>query len=174
MSNTDFDQERAIASSLKRMGLLAEGEDFTARVLPGGVSCDVWRVTISGRDRIVKRALPKLRVSADWYAPAERSAAEVAWFKLVETIDARLAPKVLGEDRARHLFAMAFLPPETYPLWKAQLSRGIVEPHFAAKVGAALARIHAATADRADIAKVFVNGAQFHALRLEPYLLYTA
>jgi aminoglycoside phosphotransferase (APT) family kinase protein len=41
-------------------------------------------------------------------------------------------------------------------------------------LGETLARIHAATANRADIAHRFANGAQFHALRLEPYLLHTA
>jgi len=41
-------------------------------------------------------------------------------------------------------------------------------------VGMALAKIHAATAGNVEIADVFANDAQFHALRLEPYLLFTA
>jgi aminoglycoside phosphotransferase (APT) family kinase protein len=76
-------------------------------------------------------------------------------------------PKVLGEDKARHVFAMEYLP---YPVWKSELAGGRIDAAFAAKVGAALARIHAVP----DIAERFANGAQFHALRIEPYLLHTA
>jgi 5-methylthioribose kinase len=142
--------------------------------IAGGVSCDVWRVDLPDGPICVKRALPKLRVTADWRAPPERSQAEVAWLRLVAGIDPALVPAVLGEDRARHIFAMQFLAPEEHPLWKAQLAAGNVEPGFAAQVGGSLARIHAATAGRADIAAQFNNGEQFHALRLEPYLLHTA
>ncbi len=106
--------------------------------------------------------------------PVERAAAEVAWIGLVAGIDPRWVPRVLGEDRARHLFAMEFLPPNAYPVWKTELADGRIDTGFAAGVGAALARIHAATAGKADIAAAFDNGAQFHALRLEPYLLFTA
>jgi 5-methylthioribose kinase len=142
--------------------------------MSGGVSCDVWRVDLPDGPICVKRALPKLRVAADWRAPPERSQAEVAWLRLVVGIDPALVPAVLGEDRARHVFAMQFLAPQDYPLWKAQLAAGNVDSDFAALVGSALARIHAATAGRADIAAQFDNADQFRALRLEPYLLYTA
>jgi aminoglycoside phosphotransferase (APT) family kinase protein len=171
---SDFPEAAELASSLAAMGLIAEDEAFAIERLPGGVSCDVWRIAPrGGGDFIVKRALAKLRVSADWFAPAERSHTEVEWFRLVAQIDAALVPRVLGEDRARHLFAMDYLPPDTHPLWKAQLAAGIADAALAAAVGAALARIHAATAGRADIAAQFANDAQFFALRLEPYLLYT-
>ena len=44
----------------------------------------------------------------------------------------------------------------------------------AARVGATLGRIHAATADRPDLAARFATDANFHAIRLDPYLLTTA
>jgi fructosamine-3-kinase len=160
-----------VAAALAAMGL---GGARALHPLSGGVSCDVWRVDLASGAICVKRALPKLRVTADWRAPPERAEAEVAWLRLAAGIDPALVPAVLGEDRGRHIFAMQFLPPEAYPLWKALLAAGHVDPVFAAQVGAALARIHAATARRADIAAQFDNGDQFRALRLEPYLLYTA
>ncbi|HEY1836193.1 MAG TPA: aminoglycoside phosphotransferase family protein [Rhizomicrobium sp.] len=160
-----------VAAALAAMGLAAP---VALHPMAGGVSCDVWRVDLPDGPICVKRALPKLRVTADWRAPPERSEVEVAWLRLAAEIDPALVPKVLGEDRARHIFAMQFLPPDRYPLWKAQLAAGVVDVEFAAQVGAALARIHAATARRADIAAQFDNGAQFRALRLDPYLLYTA
>lgn len=156
------------------MDLLGSGESFAFAPLSGGVSCDVWRVDLARGPICVKRALPKLRVAAEWRAPAERAGTEADWFTLVAGIDPRRVPEMLGEDRPHHIFAMEFLSPETYPLWKTELAAGRVDAAFAVQVGEALAHIHAATAGREDIAHDFGLNAQFHALRLEPYLLYTA
>ena len=156
------------------MGLTHEGKEAVLTPLVGGVSCDVYRADLGDRIVVVKRALPKLRVEADWRAPPERSESEVAWIRLVAGINPAWVPQILGEDHASHTFAMEYLPPERYPLWKARLAEGRIDVDFATLVGGALARIHAATADRRDVAAQFDNGVQFHALRLEPYLLYSA
>jgi aminoglycoside phosphotransferase (APT) family kinase protein len=164
-----------VAAALSGMGLIGDGEQFTIGKLAGGVSCDVFLADVKRRPPVVvKRALPRLRVTALWEAPPERAATEVAWLRLVAGIEPKWVPKVLGEDRARHLFAMEYLPPETYPVWKAELAAGRVDLDFARSVGTALARIHGATAGKADVAAAFANDAQFLALRLEPYLLFTA
>jgi aminoglycoside phosphotransferase (APT) family kinase protein len=164
-----------IAAALHDMGLLADGEQFAIAKLAGGVSCDVFRIEMKQQaPMVVKRALPRLRVSAHWEAPPERAATEVAWLKLVAGIEPHWVPRILGEDRARNLFAMEYLPPERYPVWKARLAAGHVDMDFAGSVGAALARIHGATAGQGDVAAAFANAAQFAALRLEPYLLFTA
>src|ERR1700743_2508142 len=87
-----------LAAALTRMGLLAPGGRFTATSLTGGVSCDVWKVERPGLPSlVVKRALARLRVTADWRAPPERWAAEVAWLKLARQIDPGTAPEILGE-----------------------------------------------------------------------------
>src|ERR1700733_14443478 len=154
-----------IKAALRDMGF---GAPLAMEALGGGVSCDVFLVELGeGRRICVKRALPKLRVAADWFAPAERAEAEVAWIRVVAGLDPRWVPKILGEDKARHVFAMEYLP---YPVWKSELAEGRIDAGFAAKVGTALARIHAVR----GIAERFANGAQFHALRIEPYLLFTA
>lgn len=164
-----------LQQSLTGMGLLPPGGRFTAASLTGGVSCDVWQVQIAGaRPLVIKRALPKLRVMADWRASPERAAAEVAWLKLAARIDPTCVPEVVGEDRARHMFAMKFLPPRDYPLWKAELRDGRVDVAFAAATGAKIAMLHAATAGQGDIARQFDNGEQFFALRLDAYLMFTA
>ena len=164
----------AAAGALCELGLIADGEQFVIRALPGGVSCDVHEVHTKKRAFCVKRALAKLRVEADWHAAPERNHAEVAWMELVAGIEPKWVPKILGEDRARHLFVMEYLPPETYPVWKSLLTAGKADASFAAKVGDALARIHAATAGCEDIARAFANQEQFLALRLDAYLLHTA
>ncbi len=163
-----------IRAGLERMGLLAPGEraDFVA--LGGGVSSDIWRVDAGGRCFCVKRALPRLKVSADWRVPVERNRFEAAWLRTVAAILPDAVPPLLGEDRETGLFAMAFLEPERYRLWKAELMAGRVDAEAAAAVGEALARIHRATAGDADIARRFATDGLFHALRLEPYLEATA
>jgi 5-methylthioribose kinase len=169
---TDHD---IIADSLQRMDLMRAGQPLTIAPLIGGVSCDVWQVRLGdGPEIAVKRALPKLRVTADWRAPAERAGTEVDWLNLVAGIDPRLVPEVLGEDRAHHMFAMEYLPPKTYPLWKNELAEGRADAGFAARIGETLAHIHAATANREDVMHDFAHDTQFHALRLEPYLLHSA
>jgi aminoglycoside phosphotransferase (APT) family kinase protein len=168
------DEERAaVAQSLVRMGLAAE--DITLTRLSGGVSCDVWKVGRKGAPTLVmKRALAQLRVAADWRAPPARAAAEVDWFKLVGEILPHAAPRVIGEDLAHDSFAMEYLEPSRHCLWKAELAAGRVAVDFAARVGTDLAKIHAATAGQDDVARRFDHGDQFHALRIEPYLLFTA
>lgn len=142
--------------------------------LTGGVSSDIWRLDVDGRSVCVKRALPKLRVAADWTVPTERNLYEWRWIETVSSIDPHLTPRPLATDEARGAFAMAFLPAESNPLWKRQLLDGDVRVAFAGAVGAALFRIHAATARSDDMAARFPTDDLFFALRLEPYLLATA
>jgi 5-methylthioribose kinase len=172
---TQPEDRDTIAASLERMGLIAHGANLTAVPLSGGVSCDVWHVKMpNGREMIVKRALPRLRVAAEWKAPVERAGTEADWYNLVAEFDPRIVPEILGEDRAHHVFAMEYLPPQTHKLWKAELAAGHAEAEFAVRVGERLAHIHAFTANREDVMHDFAHHAQFHALRLEPYLLHTA
>ena len=168
----DIDHDE-LAAPLARMGLIAPREAFAATRLSGGVSCDVWKIERPGRPAlVVKRALEKLRVAVDWRAPPERWKTEVAWLRLAGSIDPTTAPQILGEDQQARMFAMTYLG--SCPLWKAELAAGRIDTDFAATTGRKLAAIHAATAGRDDIARQFDHGAQFFALRPEPYLLFTA
>ncbi len=148
------------------------GAAAAATPLAGGVSSDIWRVELRDGPACVKRALPRLRVQQVWEAPVERNRFEHDW--LVEAAKAApgSVPRVLAQGRGA--FAMEYLPPERYPVWKALLRDGKADTAFAARVGETLARIHAATAGRADIAERFQTDALFHALRLDPYLVSAA
>ncbi len=164
-----------IVEVLRSHGLIADGERFAIAPLSGGVSCDVLLVEVEQRPPVVvKRALPKLRVEADWLAPVERSHSEVAWLGLVAQLDQKLVPKVLFEDREHHLFVMEHLPKARFPVWKDELAAGTVDIAFASSVGAWLARIHASTAASVALARRFANKEQFTALRLDAYLLQAA
>lgn len=146
---------------------------MTAIALNGGVSSDIFRVETPTTTFCVKRALAKLRVARDWHAPVSRNRHEVAWLRTVAALLPRHVPALLGEDAAGGSFAMEWLPPERYPVWKTLLRDGTIDRSSAAIVGDVLGRIHAATANRADMAALFATDDIFHAIRLEPYLLAT-
>lgn len=162
--------ESAIAAALVRMGLLAPGDKPSLTPLTGGISSDIWRADLADRVVCVKRALPQLKVAAEWIVPVERSEHEWDWYRLVDAKLPGACPHPLARDAQTNLFAMDFLPPQEYPLWKAQLLAGQVDPATAREVGRTLGRIHAITAHEPDVATRFPTDTLFHALRLEPYL----
>ncbi len=156
---------------LERSGL-APARRWTP--LTGGVSSDIWRVDLDdGNTLCVKRALAKLKVAADWQAPVSRNAYEWAWMQFAAQVLPDAVPTPLAHDAQAGLFAMSFLDPVDHPLWKQQLLHGQVEIETARAVGSAIGNLHAASAGRADLARAFDSGDNFHALRLEPYLLAT-
>jgi aminoglycoside phosphotransferase (APT) family kinase protein len=159
---------------LMRMGLIGPGRQVRCTALSGGVSSDIIRVDLPEGSICLKRALARLKVAAEWRAPVERSAHEVAWMRVAARAVPGSAPAVLGVDEQSRSFAMPYLDPTSYPLWKAELRAGRVEPGFAATVGARLVGIHAATAGDAEVARTFATDDKFHAIRLEPYLIASA
>ena len=161
----------AILEGLRRAGLIGD-IDQVIEELSGGVSCDVWKLETPARAIVVKRALPKLRVESDWFAPVDRAGSEARWLRRVRSIDAGLAPEVLVELPELHAFALAFVPDA--PVWKDELIAGRVDIDFAAAVGRDLARIHAATADSPIDAAAFRVDALFNALRIDPFLRFVA
>jgi aminoglycoside phosphotransferase (APT) family kinase protein len=166
--------EETLLAGLVRMGLVAPGVRPSIAPLAGGVSSDIVRVDAGAATFCVKRALEKLKVAADWRAPVARNHSEAEWLRVAGEIVPEAVPRLLAEDEAAGLFAMEWLPPEAFPVWKAELRDGRVDLAFSGEVGRRLARIHAATASRADLAARFANDAIFHPIRLEPYLLATA
>jgi fructosamine-3-kinase len=154
--------------------LVRRGNDARFERLPGGVSSDIWLVRAGSAAFCVKRALPKLRVSADWRAPIERNANEAAWFRTVAGFMPEAVPAVLAEDRGAGMFAMAYLAPQSFKVWKTQLQHRHVDPATAAEVGRRVSCIHSRCAGSSDLAAKFATDDVFHAIRLEPYLLATA
>ncbi|WP_367325052.1 phosphotransferase family protein [Streptomyces sp. HUAS ZL42] len=163
-----------LADFLIAQRLAGQGEAARWTPLAGGVSSDLWRVDLPGRSLCVKRALARLRVAADWEAPVSRNAYEWAWMRFASRHRPDSVPELLAHDTEAGLFAMAYLPPERYPMWKAQLLRGEVRVATAAAVGELLGTLHAASAGDAALAAEFATDDNFHALRIEPYLQATA
>jgi aminoglycoside phosphotransferase (APT) family kinase protein len=164
----------ATIAGLERLGLVEAGSSVELVPLTGGVASDIWLVRAGGRAFVVKRALEKLRVAADWHAPVSRNAGEVAWFRRAGQAAPGVVPAILAHDPERGFFVMDYLPPAAYPVWKRELQAGRADPAFAAKVGASLNAIHAGTAGHGEIAAEVNDDALFRAIRLEPYLEFTA
>jgi len=167
-------EDPALLAPLRRMGLIGPRERPAFVPLAGGVSSEICRVDLAAGPVCVKRALPRLKVSAEWKAPVERNRYEVAWMRAAHAIEPALVPRILGEDAASAAFAMEYLDPSRHPVWKAELRDGRIDAGFAAETGRRLARVHGATAGDARIAGAFRTDAIFHAIRIEPYLLATA
>jgi aminoglycoside phosphotransferase (APT) family kinase protein len=173
MASASAAAQPALTQFLLAQRLARPGEPAVWTPLSGGVSSDIWRVDLPGRSLCVKRALPQLRVASEWFAPVGRNRYEWQWLQVAAGIAPQAVPKPLAHDAELGLFAMSFLPGDRYPLWKAQLLAGKVDPRTAIQVGDLLAKLHNATAARPDLAAAFDSGDNFHALRLDPYLVAT-
>ena len=164
-----------LVEGLRAMALLPPGADARGEPLSGGVSSDIWRVRLpDGRDVCVKRALAKLKVAADWRAPVIRNRYEARWLARAAEAARCSVPALLGQHEGTGTLAMAWLPPDAHPVWKARLRDGHADAGFAAEVGRRIARIHAHAARRPELSADFPTDQLFHAIRLEPYLVATA
>ena len=134
----------------------------------------MWRVEVGRGAVCVKRALAKLQVAGDWYAPVSRNAVEWDWLSFAAGVIPGHVPVPLAHDPGHGLFAMSYLPAEDHPVWKARLLAGAVRPDEAAAVGDLVGRLHRASAGDRQLARQFATDDNFRALRIEPYLVATA
>jgi aminoglycoside phosphotransferase (APT) family kinase protein len=166
--------DKAIASFLRDNGLAMTPSETRLIPLTGGIASDIWKVETSDRTFVIKRALPLLRVEQVWKAPVSRNASEADWMVEAGRAAPNAVPRILARDAEAAIFAMTYLDPAEYPVWKQELRAGRVDLSFAAQVGRTLATIHAATAGSEDVARRFANDETFHSIRIEPYLEATA
>ncbi len=163
-----------VVDVLVRLGVVPGGSSPEGEALTGGVSSEIYRVDTPGGPVCVKRALARLKVAAVWEAPVERNRYERAWLAEAALVVPGAVPEVLAHDDDAGLFVMPYLDPADHPVWKGELRDGRIDGAFAAAVGDVLGAVHAATADRPELADAFPTAALFEALRLEPYLAATA
>ena len=153
---------------------MAECEVPRLVALTGGISSVIAVAHTARGPLCIKRALRKLKVEADWFAPVERNITEAAWLKVAAGVVPSAVPQILGEDTEAMAFAMTYLDPVQYPVWKMQLRQGSASVDTARAVGGVLIAVHRATAGNTTIQQAFADDAAFHAIRLEPYLEATA
>ncbi|MCB1236068.1 MAG: phosphotransferase [Verrucomicrobiae bacterium] len=157
---------------LREAGLVAEGGEISLEPLAGGVSSDIVRVrTRDGHSMIVKAALPKLRVKDDWFADVSRNRVERAYFEYAASVAPDSVPRILGGGD--DWFAMEDLGGDLRD-WKADLIAGNLDPEPARRAGEVLGKLHARSWGDPVARERFDTVKNFHALRVESYLLTTA
>jgi aminoglycoside phosphotransferase (APT) family kinase protein len=156
------------------IGLADPGEVRRATPLTGGVASDIALVDLGARKVCVKFALGKLKVAEDWRAPVHRNRAEYAWLEFARSVSPENAPELHGRSEKLNGFAMEHVTGEDVYLWKSALLAEAPDRGEAGAVGRALGRLHAASTRPGFDRSAFVNRDDFHALRLEPYLVFTA
>lgn len=139
-------------------------------VLEGGVASDVAIVRdAQGHEIVIKQALPRLKVAADWRCDPARSSQEVAALRTAPAlIGGDSVPRVLWVDPAQHRFAMERIDPGLEN-WQSQLMAGKVSLATAARVGELLGQLQYQSARAPQLAEPFGNREFFERLRIEPF-----
>jgi tRNA A-37 threonylcarbamoyl transferase component Bud32 len=171
---TESEAQARVRTFLQAQGLLSDDGAVVLTPVAGGVSSDLWKVVLPDRTICVKGALEQLKVGVDWRAPLSRNQVEYDWLRFAADICPGQVPRVIARDVKAGLFAMEYLPPDDYPVWKTQLLTGSVDIDAARGVGDLIGRLHAVSAGSSEIARRFATDENFDALRIEPYLRVTA
>ena len=157
------------ADYLTAAGLLQPGEAARVEELSGGVSSVVLLVESERRRVIIKQALPKLRVRADWPSRPDRSRIEVRAIQtMARWLPPGALPAVLHEDPVRHCFVMTAALAAAIN-WKTRLLAGEADSALAHQAGALLANIHLGSAADPAVAQAFEDREFFDTLRVDPY-----
>lgn len=179
MSSDELDIENRAALQSYLQSQFSPRDEFAIvefEVLAGGVSSRTVRVKLSGgQEWVLKQALAKLRVAADWFSDPRRVHREALGMRVLgELTPPGSVPKLIFDDETHHVLGMEAVP-QPHENWKTMLLAGHVEPKYAAAFGALLGRIHRGSRERADnLAAVFADRNYFESLRLEPYYAFGA
>lgn len=176
MVTLNIEEPNQLVNYLRDAGHLESGESPVIQCLPGGVSNRTVLVQRANRPSfVIKQALEKLRVSADWRSDPSRSHREALGLEWL----ARLAPNetitpLLFEDQENHLVAMEAVP-QPHENWKTRLLAGRIDLPCVEKFGEWLGTVHLQARKLSDkLAVVFDDRSFFESLRLEPYYGFAA
>jgi 5-methylthioribose kinase len=153
-----------------------EAAPVSFKKLVGGVSNRVVQVTwADGRSWVLKQALLKLRVAADWFSSPERILVEAKALRWLNRLaPPETTPSFIFEDPANHLIAMEAIP-EVHENWKSVLLSGRIIPDHFEQFGFLLGTIHRKSVEFGpEVSAAFADSSYFDSLRLEPYYLYAA
>jgi len=169
--NTEPSEATQFLEMLRRNGNVF---DPRAHLTPlsGGVSSELYLVEDGAEKFVVKRALPKLKVKDNWFADVSRNTSERNYLEYVGRLMPGAVPQLRFANPDAGYFGMEFLG-EGFANWKQLLLAGDCRTEHAALAGKILGEIHRRTSFNNALRKQFDTTANFHQLRLEPYLLTT-
>ena len=168
----------ALIAYLRARGAIGDAETPQVRVLAGGVSNrTVWierKRGAEGEAWVIKQALAKLRVQADWFSSVERIHREadgLRWFS--HRLPNGCVPVLVFEDEENHILAMSAVP-VPHENWKQRMLAGRIDADYTRQFGEILAAIQrSAETDRAAADSLFGDQSFFETLRLEAYYAYS-
>lgn len=171
----DIEKSGDLRAYLLRMGKLEPDETFDMQVLSGGVSNrTVLLKRPDGQNWVLKQALEKLRVKADWFSNPERIHREAAGMRYLHRVASDNFTELIFEDENEHILAMEAVA-EPHENWKVMLLKGDVKLEHVRQFAKLLATIHQeAFLAKEEIRDIFSDRSYFENLRLEPYYLYSA
>jgi 5-methylthioribose kinase len=157
-------------------GLADQDEAVAFEHLTGGVSNRTVLVKrAGGKHWVMKQALDKLRVKADWHSNPARIHQEALALQWLPTITPNgVTPALIFEDESLHILAMEAIP-LPHDNWKTLLLNGTVDMDHVLQFATILHTLHAESAkQKATLHPIFSERGYFESLRLEPYYAYTA
>lgn len=176
IDSLDIEREVSLVAYLRATNRIARDETPTVRVLAGGVSNKTVLVErASGEAWVLKQALSKLRVQADWFSDPSRIRREAEALRWLPqfTPPGTITPLVF-EDPDHFLLAMQAVP-QPHENWKSMLLDGCIEFDHVDQFAAMLGAIHRRSAEAGDdVRAAFDDRSFFESLRVEPYYEYTA
>ncbi len=155
-----------VARYLECCGLIGPNSRVTVEPLSGGVSSDVALATCGSRRWVLKQALPKLKVAADWRADVRRSTVERIALEEVARIASGSVPRVECGDDGSGVLVMTFVDG---PVWKSELLEGRTDGRTAQALGQFLGRVHQDSGESLDRLDMFADKSLFYQLRIAPY-----
>ncbi|GAD90647.1 enolase [Vibrio halioticoli NBRC 102217] len=140
----------------------------TLKPLTGGVSSDIYLITEGEKKLVVKQALEKLKVAADWRADVSRNKFELRYLQYVNRFMPNCVPTVLDGDEDSGFFTMEFLDGDFKNLKTEFLDNNIDEIAVLRTVEA-LAEIHKVSENDEQAKALFDSTKNFIELRVSPY-----
>ena len=171
----DIENAADLLRYLRESKRIGKTENPTFHTLRGGVSNKTVLLQHSDGSRwVLKQALPKLRVQADWFSDPARIRVEANALRYLPLVSPpNTIPRLLFEDPEQHLLAMEAVP-EPHENWKERLLSGRLDRDLVNQFGRLLANIHSRSYYlRQQLFPTFEDREFFETLRLEPYYQFT-
>lgn len=165
-----LDSKEEVVVYLNQEGLIKRNDNALVEHLSGGVSCRVWKISVNSDRWVIKQALEKLDVKADWFSDVERIHREHEVMKQLELVipDSNI-PKILHVDYVNHIYLMTCAE-EGAQTWKELLMNGIFNPDTAKSAADILSQIHSQSHKIEDGVKAgFSDQKYFIQLRIDPF-----
>ena len=165
-----LDRKEEVKAYLIQEGIINREDEALVEHLSGGVSCRVWKISVNNNRWVIKQALEKLDVKADWFSDVERIHREHEVMKQLELIIPGCnVPRILHVDYVNHIYLMTCAE-EGVQTWKDLLMQGIFNADTARSAAGILSQIHSQSYKIDDKIKAgFYDQKYFIQLRIDPF-----